>query len=158
MATLAFKGHPTRGDEIINILKDFGGKNILLTGHIGTDIVDQRVYFIDNDNICWDYFGCLKNDGRASEMKIFTLEEFEEKYPYKVGDKVSIPVYESEVYITKMEWNGFEIMYCVNTCYGDEWFTSQDLKDFNEEDLEPYKEQEKHGRKQRLKTIRHSNY
>lgn len=133
MSTLAIKSHATRGKEVIQLLEMLGGKNVYnLNGN-----ENVAYYVIENSEIRFGEY-LFGNEPYI----FFTLEEFEEKYPYKVGDKVSIPEYESEVYITKMEWNGFEIMYCVNTCYGDEWFTSQDLKDFNEEDLQPYKEQE----------------
>ena len=88
MAQLAIKGHETRGKEVIELLEMLGGKNKNLTGDIGTCAVDPKVYFIEDNNIYWYYYGGLDCDGRLKNMRIFTLEEFEEKYPYKIGDKV----------------------------------------------------------------------
>ena len=94
MAKLAIKGHETRGKEVIEILEMLGGnvdKKMLSAASIG-DILNPHVYFFDHDSsdnrIAWYYLLGLEADGRASEMMIFTLEEFEEKFPYKVGDKV----------------------------------------------------------------------
>ena len=89
---LAIIGHSTRGEEVIELLEMLGGnvdKKILSAANIG-DILNPRVYFFDPDSsdnrIVWYYLLGLEADGRASEMKIFTLEEFLEKYPFKVGD------------------------------------------------------------------------
>ena len=78
---LAIKGYSTRGNEIIKILEMFGGKNTTLEGF---DI--HCFYYIDTYNN-------LMRLGHANycnpkDFVIFTLEEFLEKYPYKVGDKV----------------------------------------------------------------------
>lgn len=80
---LAIKGHPTRGKEVLNLLKSLGGKIlpcyewIFEYEHIG--------YFIGTDSF-------IENDPvyiiKDRKYKIYTLEEFEELYPFKVGDKV----------------------------------------------------------------------
>ena len=57
---------------------------------------------------------------------VFTIEEFFEKYPYKIGDIVLIPDYESPVNIIDMDWNGYNIIYVVLT-YEEEWFSAVEL-------------------------------
>ena len=114
MTELAIKGHETRGKEVIELLEMLGGKNKNLTGAIGTCVVDPKVYFIENNNIYWYYYGGLDCDGRLENMCVFTLEEFEEKFPYKVGDKVHIYVQNDDIdgrceinvaEISSMRWN-----------------------------------------------------
>ena len=74
MAELAIKGHPTRGKEVIEILEMLGGDNKYnFRG-------DKDEWFVLNVNI--------QRSDRLFDEKGFTLEEFLEKYPYKVGDKV----------------------------------------------------------------------
>ena len=84
MANLAIKGHKTRGKEVIEILEMLGGKN---TYRIDA-IRDYHVYFIledKNRTIC-----SLKlNQVLPEQFIIFTLEEFLEKFPYKVGDLIA---------------------------------------------------------------------
>ena len=128
---LAIKGHSTRGKEVIELLEMLGGVNI--DNFRGIDIDD--VYVIDKyNNIC---FMDIDAASAAGNHVIFTLDEFYEKYPYNVSDKVNIIEYESEVPITKMSWTGNDIEYCVVTCYGDEWFGSYEIKSWNDyEDME----------------------
>lgn len=81
MAELAIKGHPTRGKEVIEILEMLGGVN----KHQIDAIRQTYVYFIDIDNI----IRLLQIAQLLPEKDIiYSLEEFLEKYPYKVGDKV----------------------------------------------------------------------
>lgn len=121
MANLAIKGHPTRGNEVIEILEMLGGTN----GENYWGVFDNRFYLI---NALGDI------DDRSlidkSNYQLYTLEEFLEKFPYKVGDKVSIPEYESEVRIDDMKWNGVEILYSVFTDEV-EWYSADELNDFN---------------------------
>ena len=105
MLNLAIRGHATRGNEVIEILKTFGGINdrFKLDGKI-----ESFHYYIGrNNNI---YHASL-----SSELKIFTLEEFLGKYPYKIGDKVLshnkwVGVIES------MEWYNGEVLYHIREC------------------------------------------
>ena len=105
---LAIKGHSTRGKEIIELLEMMGGTNKnMLSAHIG-DVLNPHVYFLEpdfSDNIIvWNYLLGLEWDGRASDMMIFTLEEFLEKYPYKVGDVIKFPNNMAEE-IAEMKWD-----------------------------------------------------
>jgi hypothetical protein len=125
MANLAIRGHETRGKEVIEILEMLGGKNIYdRSGEI--DIW----YILASDNIITAIY--LYNE------KGFTLEEFLEKFPYKVGDFVSIPEYESEVRIYKMRWSNFGyVEYLVYRCDDEEWYTAEELNEYND----PHKEE-----------------
>ena len=134
-------GHSTRGEEVIELLEMLGGnvdKKILSAANIG-DILNPRVYFFDPDSsdnrIVWYYLLGLEADGRASEMKIFTLEEFLEKYPFKVGDKVVYTKFgdncdEYPVTIESMKWTGTTIEYTFNDCVT---CLAKDLKMWNGE-------------------------
>ena len=92
MAKLAIKGHPTRGKEVIKILSMLGGYN---TSNWSGDDVDA-MYFT---NTCY----CIdKSTIEHSYARVLSLEEFLEKFPYNVGDKV---IYENiKREITKMVW------------------------------------------------------
>lgn len=124
---LAIKGHETRGKEIIELLEMMGGINKnMLSAHIG-DVLNPHVYFLEPDSsynrIVWNYLLGLEWDGRASDMMIFTLEEFLEKYPYKVGDVIKFPNNMAEE-IAEMKWDEEleDIIYtsvsnCIRTCH-----------------------------------------
>lgn len=124
MAQLAIKGHATRGKEVIALLEMLGSKN-----KYNVDAIrGHHVYFIENGII-----STLKiNQIRPNQFIIFTLEEFLEKYPFKVGDFVSIPEYESEVRICEMHWDGFEIQYKVYRVDEEEWYASDELLNYND--------------------------
>lgn len=100
MAELAIKGHPTRGKEVIEILEMLGGVNKHQIGAIR----QTYVYFIDIDNI----IRLLQINQLLPEKDIvYSLEEFLEKYPYKIGDRVTY-IYnhlrETQI-ITNMRWD-----------------------------------------------------
>lgn len=92
MANLAIKGHATRGYEVIEILEMLGGKR---EGVFLGNVIDVGYYIDSKGYIDCGYANFLDNI-------IYTLDEFLEKFPYKVGDKV---VYENKRReITKMGW------------------------------------------------------
>lgn len=140
MKKLAIKGHPTRGKEIFELMEMMGGyinKKILSAAIIG-DVLNPRVYFFDldssNNRIVWDYLLGLEHDGRASEMIIFTLEEFLEKYPFKVGDKVYTKS-NAEGTIIDIFWDGFEVLYQLSSANVNAlgYFHTNELKLYKEE-------------------------
>ena len=93
MANLAIKGHKTRGKEVIEILEMLGGTN----GENYWGVFVNRFYLINDLGYIEDR--SLIDD---SNYQIYTLEEFLEKFPYKIGDKV---VYENiKRKVTKMVW------------------------------------------------------
>lgn len=106
---LAIKGHSTRGSEVIGILKMMGGKN---PAYYGTDV--NVIYTIDDKGVIRSLFF---NDSVLMKMEydIFTLEEFLEKYPFKVGDKVFLYDNITLGCVTGMEWDGETVKYCVYT-------------------------------------------
>ena len=106
---LGIKGHTTRGDEVIKLLEMLGGKNCCyrLNGYN-----DKCFYYISYEYkyICNSYIGPDEIKG----YKIFSLEDFLEKFPYKVGDKVNIYVQSDDIEgwcdievaeITSMRWD-----------------------------------------------------
>ena len=98
---LAIKGHSTRGKEVIELLEMLGGKNIdNLYGN------NSFEYYVSGHAILNDRLSIIEDD----DFVIFNLEEFLEKYPFKVGDKV-IDCYGNPVTIKSMSWHdGFETM------------------------------------------------
>ena len=113
MAELAIKGHPTRGEEVIKLLEMLGGVN----KHKIDAIRQNYVYFIDMDNI----IRLLQiNQLLPEQYIVYSLEEFEEKFPYKVGDNVTHYVgrlLETQV-ITNMRWDSNYdcVLYYLDNC------------------------------------------
>ena len=113
---LAIIGHPTRGNEVIKLLEMVGGKNCYNLSGLFTD---YGYYFIGgphNDGICGVEYIFSNED-----ICLFTLEEFFEKYPFKVGDKVVYTKFgdncdEYPVTIESMKWTGTTIEYTFNDC------------------------------------------
>lgn len=131
MAQLAIKGHARRGKKVIEILEMLGGKNN--QGYSGK--YNSLWYYIDvRSEICvfkHSFDGCI----------FFTLEEFLEKFPYKVGDKVRderLNDSVGEIIIAQWDDNENQIIYLV------EWddVTKSTLPYFAR-DLQPYKEETK---------------
>lgn len=77
MAKLAIKGHETRGSEVIEILRALGGLNAF--NYAG--MIKDEFYFIGKS-------GMICKGSIQHNHIVFALEEFLEKFPYKVGDKV----------------------------------------------------------------------
>ena len=109
---LAIKGHSTRGKEVIELLEMLGGSPAGAT----KGFRESYCYYISENTatryISWDYIGPEKID----KYKIFTLEEFYEKYPFKVGDKVVYTKFEDDcndypIVIKSMKWTGTTIEY-----------------------------------------------
>ena len=137
---LAIKGHPTRGKEVMNILKSLGGK--MPSDRNWTFEYEQIGYFIRQDDfISNDHIDVL-NDPKYI---IYTLEEFEQKYPYKVGDKVlylNIRKEWVEGIIDKMHWNesNSTLYYYVNNIDGTSAgrATTMFLKPMKQKELKDY--------------------
>lgn len=75
---ITIKGHPTRGNEVIQILESLGGKNT--SNHKGRDNYAYYISSIDSR--------IYKTSILFSEYKHYTLEEFEREFPFKIGDRV----------------------------------------------------------------------
>lgn len=90
---LAIKGHYERDKEVIQLLETLGGVNVFnLEGSM-----NGYCYYINNSNIIYSCLStCVEN------FIVYSIGEFEKKFPYKIGDKV---IYEDKIReITKMVW------------------------------------------------------
>lgn len=125
MAQLAIKGHSTRGNEVIEILEMLGGRNV---GYSGLGF--QYYYYIDE---CDNIIGTTELPNSKTFI-IYTLEEFLEKFPYKVGDKVIIKVKNQEAIVDKVVWCCITITYWLQ--YG-----GTIEGNWRVEHLQPYKEE-----------------
>ena len=125
---LAIKGHSTRGNEVIEILKMLGGNSF---NSLMENTRPNRVYYIGNNNaITWKE---IYSDNSCLETEdFFTLEEFLEKYPFKVGDKVTLD--NKLCSIIWMCWECNKIYYVVQGT--NPMFT----KKVTANELKPYKE------------------
>ena len=129
---LAIKGHPTRGKEVIELLEMMGGVNVdSHKGHFPDEW--KSSYYIYGDNtiqFARDEFLLKLN------FVIFTLEEFLEKYPYKVGDKVCLYDNITEGCVTGMKWDKDKgtVKYCVYTS-AEYWCDVEELSKWNATDL-----------------------
>ena len=125
MGKVAIQGHATRGEEVIEILEMLGGKN---------------KYRCFGNNIYCRYYkknGVIHNTAQVgfNNIKLFTLEEFLEKFPYKVGDKV---VYTAGIgFISKITWDNGENEMLYEVKVGNEsWLTdAKHLQPYNEETM-----------------------
>lgn len=86
MIRLAIQGHNTRGKEVIEILEMLGGKTSYECSY--KDGFDSSYFFFINTDENFSIDGLAYNNEELKNYYIFTLEEFLEKFPYKVGDKV----------------------------------------------------------------------
>jgi hypothetical protein len=142
---LGIKGHKTRSHEVIGLLKMLGGINRYKI--IGGD--DKYFYYIRKkyEDIENSYIGPDEIKG----YEIFSLEDFLEKFPYKVGDKVEVwvnhehfagPRAELEVAeIKSMRWNSArcEVAYRMKELTGE--FYKSEIKgkvtDDEEQQIDP---------------------
>lgn len=123
MSTFVLKGCETRCKDVYSILWSLGGR-----GDCCGIYPFFYYYILPNGNIIG-----TKNILDESWV-VFTLEEFEKTYPYKVGDKV---IYKNTVYVViGMEWNGDEICYRIDYGCG---YPSSGIR---VGELQPYKEKE----------------
>lgn len=121
MAQLAIKGHKSRGNEVIEILEMLGGKNRYnFKG-------DEDEWFVLNGNI--------QRTDRLFAEKGFTLEDFLEKYPYKIGDKVLIDDCDSALEVVGMKWDKDTVKYEVYTNDYGYWFSACELQPYKEETM-----------------------
>ena len=112
---LAIQGHSTRGREVIALLEMLGGRNY----HNLCGDNSYTYYIIDSDKKIIKGCICVFSD---EELLSFTLEQFEEKFPYKVGDKVWLHFENLTAKVTEtitcMHWcNKCNcVLYDVSTC------------------------------------------
>ena len=124
MSNLAIKGHKHRGKEVIQILEMLGGKNV--SQHKGNS---DKLYIIQDGEIHLNFTTF------SYCFKVFTIEEFFEKFPYKVGDKVK---YINNVFFIKsLQWDSDKntIIYYIDADWSAGYVVEAD-------ELQPHKEQE----------------
>ena len=125
---LAIRGHSTRGKEVIELLEMMGGKNI----HKHDGGSNSYSYYLFGHAILHDRLSIAEDD----DFEIFTLEEFLEKYPFKVGDKVFLYDNITEGCVTGMKWDEDKgtVKYCVYTS-AECWCNVKELLKWNNVDL-----------------------
>lgn len=128
MTQLAIRGHATRGEEVIEILEMLGGNNPdkLIANF------DYLGYFIGKETRNIYHFHLQGFD--SQNVIIFTLEEFLEKFPYKIGDKVSSKYLKNHE-VSKMEWENTNnrVIYKLQ---GMGWYSADELQPYKEEAME----------------------
>lgn len=136
---LAIKGHKERGKEVLNILKSLGGKEPAPGQWSGS--YESNIYFINKvGDIDYEF---ARDPIYLTTHKIYTLEEFEELYPFKVGDKVhytgtAISFNKDNICtITGLHWNHalHQIFYILDNKYrcSHKWIApmkQKELKDY----------------------------
>lgn len=132
MSQLAIRGHATRGSEVIELLEMLGGKNI---------------YKLDGKKDLWYILSnsIIEHATYLFQERGYILDEFLEKFPYKVGDKVTLD--KSPCTITGMNWYCEDVIYYVK---GDDFSKSVCSTD---KDLQPYKEENMEEKDE--KTVKH---
>ena len=126
MAQLAILGHAPRGNEVIELLKMLGGKDekgIYHGNYTNYAYLITKYNFID---FVIDTSKILRG------YKVFTLEDFLAKFPYRVGDKVMVTDCISPYTISDMIWEDDEIKYRINC--EDDWLTADELQPYTETD------------------------
>lgn len=129
---LAIKGHPTRGKEVIEILEMLGGKISHECGY--KDGFDSSYLFFINTDENFSIDGLAYNSEELKNYYIFTLEEFLEKFPYKVGDRVLY--YGNPVFITQIEWIASSVSYHFYYNGKELMLPSKHLQPYKEEKME----------------------
>ena len=79
---IAIKANPNRGKEIISLLESLGSTKTTLSGN-----GKLYTYYIDDNNV-------IRYDNAPKDYKVYTLEEFETQFPFKVGD---LCIYSSDI-------------------------------------------------------------
>lgn len=133
MSKIAIKGHTTRGSEVIELLKMLGGVN--WHGCAGNRLV-SAYYISESGSILFDdTYNIVFEDG-IKEFITFTLEEFLDKYPYKVDDKIRYNAKNGNIGdIISMVWDESinDIIYTVAFSHG--------YKELTVDKIIPYKEE-----------------
>ena len=123
---LAIKGHEYRGKEVIEILEMLGGKKTI---YCGRDTL--HIYSLDDSG---KIITQLYQDSFLTSLTydVYTLEEFLEKFPFKINDVVINSDYRGRGIITEMVWdcNNHGVKYCVKfEDFGTiAWFNSHEIK------------------------------
>ena len=120
---LAIKSHPTRGKEDIELLKIMGGCE---SGYCGGGM--GFYYYISQS-------GNIEGSSEPYEFDtyiVYTLEDFLEKYPFKVGDKIIAKADGCPGVVCEMKWDEdvSDMKYCVAFGNGIDfgWFANDSIE------------------------------
>jgi hypothetical protein len=106
----AIRGSQTRSDDIIKLFKMFGVDNY----YNMSCSLENNVYYITISN----HIGSMKETNFYSDLRkgyaFYTIEMFENEFPFKVNDSVQIKENDDFGIIEKMEWEKGEVIYLVN--------------------------------------------
>jgi hypothetical protein len=127
---LAIKGHTTCGKEVIKILEMLGGYNKY---NMEGNQEFGFSYIINNNDDNIIECRCVSSD----EFKIFTLEEFLEKFPYQKRQRVIVfdgldGAEGGEIF--KMRWDGKKIIYTIEINNDYYEYTAKELNRWNKYD------------------------
>ena len=82
MATLAIKGNASRCEDIKKLLFCLGAREFLC------DLTDEKLlYYIAHDKKVISIPDQPDNIYRKLLFNVYTIEEFEERFPFRVGDE-----------------------------------------------------------------------
>lgn len=87
MKKIAIQGHPTRGKDVIKILKSLGGNNLWNLSGIGT-----HCYYYINDNKQIDHHSKVFRQNYHFLYDWYTLEEYEQKFLNNMENKRNIQI------------------------------------------------------------------
>lgn len=93
MGKLGIRGHFTRGEKVIKLLESLGGVNE--NNLIGYK--EDAIYVINNK--------IIEISNGKEGMIVFTIDEFFEKFPYEIGDKVCYIPLSYNYTIIGMRWS-----------------------------------------------------
>jgi hypothetical protein len=108
MATLAIRGNNERAEDIARLFKDLGAQ-----GEYSPCSDESYLYYIAHDKKVVYIIDQPDNIYRNLLFNVYTIEEFEAKFPYRVGDKVAYDEYystneppvEQVAHIKYMSWS-----------------------------------------------------
>ena len=99
---IAIKANPSRGKEIISLLETLGDTKTTLSGD-----GELYTYYIDDNNV-------IRYNDAPKNYKVYTLEEFEKEFPFKIGDRVITITTNLRGIITNLKENGWYYVKCDN--------------------------------------------
>jgi hypothetical protein len=126
---LAIKGHETRGKEVVEILEMLGANN----KRNYTCAYPDTLYILNDKDIDLGY--------ACDNREVFTLEEFLEKFPFKIDDIVISDNYYGDGIIREMFWDktAWSVKYCVEWPNVITWAKHNEIK-FSNTSRKDYKD------------------
>lgn len=97
---LAIRGDEDRKDEIVSTLVSLGGQICSAGGYGG---VENLYYYIDSTSI--GSINCISADSieNNGKWKTYTIEKFNQLYPYKIGDAVIYRTPDNKAQVVKID-------------------------------------------------------